>query len=141
LWIAGALGYVMKSVDLIPDGIEDLGYLDDALVLRVACDRAVKEAGGDDWDIPPQLTRLADDTKVIQQILGSDYVRLDEYVSGLRILVVRGRSPSDIVQDPSLALQVSQDVASLARAYVPAPLAQDGRTLIKLTSFLQAKLP
>ncbi len=29
--IAGGLNYVFKSVDLIPDGIDDIGYLDDAL--------------------------------------------------------------------------------------------------------------
>src|SRR5690606_41961311 len=51
---ARALVYVVKSVDLIPDGLEDLGYLDDAFVVRVAagavgvvevtadCDRAAR---------------------------------------------------------------------------------------------------
>src|ERR1700683_11961 len=34
--IAGP-NYIFKSLDLIPDGIDDLGYLDDAFVLRVAC--------------------------------------------------------------------------------------------------------
>ena len=32
--IAGGLNYVFKSLDLIPDGIDDIGYLDDAFVLR-----------------------------------------------------------------------------------------------------------
>jgi uncharacterized membrane protein YkvA (DUF1232 family) len=34
--LAAALNYVFKSLDLIPDGIEDLGSVDDAFVLRVA---------------------------------------------------------------------------------------------------------
>jgi uncharacterized membrane protein YkvA (DUF1232 family) len=42
--IAGGLNYVFKSLDLIPDGIDDLGYLDDAFVLRVAALHA-RQAG------------------------------------------------------------------------------------------------
>src|SRR6202042_3181650 len=38
--IAG-LNYIFKSLDLIPDGIDDLGFMDDAFVLRVACAFAV----------------------------------------------------------------------------------------------------
>src|SRR5512145_3566114 len=42
--IVGGLNYLFKSLDLIPDGIDDIGYLDDAFVLRVA----VKLASSDD---------------------------------------------------------------------------------------------
>ena len=38
--VAGGLNYLFKSLDLIPDGIDDIGYLDDAFVLRVAADLA-----------------------------------------------------------------------------------------------------
>src|SRR5688572_3596208 len=31
-----ALNYLFKSLDLIPDGLEDLGFVDDAFVFRVA---------------------------------------------------------------------------------------------------------
>ncbi len=34
--LAGGLNYVFKSLDLIPDGLEGLGFLDDAFVLRTA---------------------------------------------------------------------------------------------------------
>src|SRR5579871_5575951 len=33
---AAALSYLFKSLDLIPDGIEELGYMDDAFVVRIA---------------------------------------------------------------------------------------------------------
>src|SRR5262245_926601 len=42
--IAGGLNYLFKSLDLIPDGIEDLGFLDDAFVLRTAAAQALQEA-------------------------------------------------------------------------------------------------
>ncbi len=41
--IAGGLNYLFKSLDLIPDGIDDIGYLDDAFVLRVSADLAGRE--------------------------------------------------------------------------------------------------
>jgi uncharacterized membrane protein YkvA (DUF1232 family) len=137
LWVAGAVGYVFKSVDLIPDGIDDLGYLDDTFILRVAASRALE-----DQSVAPELlTQLAEGTALIKSLLGNDYARLEDFVSGLRISVVRGKSPSDIVQEVSVAEQVCEDVAAFARNYVVPPFAQDERTIIKLRSFLSAKLP
>jgi uncharacterized membrane protein YkvA (DUF1232 family) len=141
LWAAGAVGYVFKSVDLIPDGIDDLGYLDDAFILRVAASRALEDLPADEAAAVAPLAKLAEGASLIKRLLGSDYARLDDFVSGLRIAVVRGKSPSDIVEDRALAIQVCEEVASFARSYLAPPFAQDERTLIKLKSFLSAKLP
>ncbi|MBX3216902.1 MAG: hypothetical protein KF850_33020, partial [Labilithrix sp.] len=35
-FVASGLNYIFKSLDLIPDGIDDLGFCDDAFVIRVA---------------------------------------------------------------------------------------------------------
>lgn len=140
LWVAGAVSYVFKSVDLIPDGIEDLGYLDDAFVLRVAAARAIEELADGPDAAPQLLTRLAADIDVIRGLLGSEYARLDEFVTGLRISVVRGKSPADIVQDMALAAEVCQEVGVFARSYQVPEFAQEARTLIKLRSFLTTKL-
>jgi len=139
LWVAGATGYVFKSLDLIPDGIEDLGYLDDAFVIRVMARRAAEQVENE--SVPPILARLAKEAEFIQTFLGSIYIRLDEFVSGLCITVVRGKSPSDIVQDPALAQQVCDEVGVFARSYVAPEFAQEERTLLKLRSFLTTKLP
>src|SRR6202050_294436 len=61
--IAG-LNYIFKSLDLIPDGIDDLGYLDDAFVLRVACAQAAT--------VRPELkegalARLAEDAQSVKE--------------------------------------------------------------------------
>jgi hypothetical protein len=87
------------------------------------------------------LAQLAEGASLVKRLLGSDYARLEDFVSGLRIAVVRGKSPSDIVQDSALAAQVCDEVASFTRSYLAPPFAQDERTLIKLKSFLSAKLP
>ena len=141
LWVAAAIGYVFKSVDLIPDGIEDLGYLDDAFVMRVMASRAVEQLEQAGESGSPGLSKLAEDAKLIKEFLGSDYARLDEFVSGLRIAVVRGKSPSDIVQDSALAAQVRDEVGVFARGYQMPEFTQEERTLIKLKSFLSTKLP
>jgi uncharacterized membrane protein YkvA (DUF1232 family) len=141
LWAAAAVGYVFKSVDLIPDGIEDLGYLDDAFVLRVAAARVLGEVSDSHETAPAPLPHLAEGVPLIQQLLGKDYARLDDFVSNLRIAVVRGKSPSDIVQDATAAAEVCEEVVVFSRCYVVPPFTQDERTLIKLKSFLAAKLP
>jgi dTDP-4-dehydrorhamnose reductase len=35
-YVTSGLNYIFKSLDLIPDGIDDLGFCDDAFVIRVA---------------------------------------------------------------------------------------------------------
>jgi uncharacterized membrane protein YkvA (DUF1232 family) len=42
-YLAAGLNYIFKSLDLIPDGIDDLGFLDDAFVLRVAAGFAIEK--------------------------------------------------------------------------------------------------
>src|SRR6186713_2281718 len=60
--IAGGLNYLFKSLDLIPDGIDDIGYLDDAFVVRVAADLASRDGSGDiDADKLRAIGELAND--------------------------------------------------------------------------------
>lgn len=139
LYVAGALSYLLRSVDLIPDGVEDLGYLDDAFVLRVAA-----HLGQVNQETYPQdgvLARLANDCGVIREFLGPEMPRLEEYVGGLRIAVVRGRSPTDIIGDDSVTSVVTEEIESLAASYQVPDFSRDERTLIKLRSFLKTKLP
>src|SRR6478735_4464101 len=63
--VASALTYLFKSLDLIPDGLEDLGFIDDAFVLRVAA--AAIEAG--ERDSGGVLGRLAEDAALISEFL------------------------------------------------------------------------
>jgi uncharacterized membrane protein YkvA (DUF1232 family) len=139
LYLAGALCYLLRSVDLIPDGVEDLGYLDDAFVLRVAASMALAE--GDGTVDLPVLARLAAERDIIADFLGEEMPRLDEYVSGLRIAVVRGRSPTDIIGDDNVAGAVTEEVESMSRSYQTPSFNRDEKTLIKLRSFLKTKLP
>jgi uncharacterized membrane protein YkvA (DUF1232 family) len=140
LWIAGALNYLLKSVDLIPDGVEDLGYLDDAFVVRRAALEVLRQDGSA-AEHHPVVGKLASEAVDVNEFLGPDADRLGEYVSGLRIASARGRSPSDIAEDESLAQQVADEMVSWAESYVCPSFLRDEKTLVKLRAFLSTKLP
>src|ERR1700729_4520975 len=75
--LVSGLNYIFKSLDLIPDGIDDLGFLDDAFVLRVACDLAAEALPEHKAGI---VQRLAADARAVKDFLGEDYPRLEAYV-------------------------------------------------------------
>ena len=138
-YIAGALNYLLKSVDLIPDGVEDLGFLDDAFILRRTALQVLRQEGGAGAHYP-ELSKLGSEALDVNEFLGTDAERLAEFVSGLRITSVRGRSPSDIVEDENLARQVADEAASWAESYQCPTFLRDEKTLVKLKAFLATKL-
>ena len=75
-YVVAGLNYIFKSLDLIPDGIDDLGFLDDAFVLRVAaCAR--RRGGAPGRQAAASSQRLGEDAQAVQDFLGEDYARLE----------------------------------------------------------------
>jgi uncharacterized membrane protein YkvA (DUF1232 family) len=136
-YATAGLNYIFKSLDLIPDGIDDLGYMDDTFVLRVAAALASAEAPGAKTGA---LGRLADDAKNIRDFLGEDYARLEAYVRGLRKGAARGRTVDDILGDEGTRSTFLGEVKGWAAAYQTPSFSRDKKTLIKLKAFLSAKL-
>jgi hypothetical protein len=135
--IAG-LNYIFKSLDLIPDGIDDLGYLDDAFVLRVGC----ALAGAARPELKQGVVqRLGDDAHAVREFLAEDYARLELYVRGLRKGAARGRTVEDVVGDEGIRKQFLQEVKAWSGAYQVPTFTRDQKTLVKLKAFLNAKLP
>ena len=139
-YVAGGLNYLFKSLDLIPDGIEDLGFLDDAFVLRVASALALAEAPAI-RDESPAIVRLAGDAKLIAELLGKDYARLETYVKGLTKGAARGRTVDEILADTAIRGAFLNEVAGWASSYAAPSFTRDEKNLVKLQSFLSAKLP
>ncbi|MFO0547589.1 MAG: YkvA family protein [Polyangiaceae bacterium] len=135
---AAALNYLFKSLDLIPDGIEDLGYLDDAFVLRVAARFATKGVSG---EVPAVLTRLAADVPLVEELLGVDYPRLAKYVDNLQHGAARGRTAEDIVAKEEVRAAFLAELRAWADAYDAPSFTRDEKNITKLQSFLSAKLP
>lgn len=132
------LNYIFKSLDLIPDGIDDLGFLDDAFVLRVAAAMAVADEPSVKDGI---LGRLAADAAPLKDFLGHDYARLESYVKNLHKGAARGRTVDDIMTDEGTRKQFTQEVAAWGKEYQAPTFNRDVKTLLKLKSFLNAKLP
>jgi len=134
--LIAALNYLFKSLDLIPDGIEDLGFIDDAFVFRVAAQNAVAAGTSDST-----LSRLSGDVELVKDFLGSDYARLEGYVRNLTSTAARGRTVDQIASDPAVRSEFVREVRSWADGYVAPAFQRDAKTLVKLKSFLSTKLP
>ncbi|MCA9593978.1 MAG: DUF1232 domain-containing protein [Myxococcales bacterium] len=135
-----ALNYLFKSLDLIPDGIEDLGFVDDAFVFRTATAEAAKldqELAGSDATVK----RLTEDAALIREFLADDAPRLETHVAGLGSSSARGRTADDVLGDAEVRATFVREVKSWADAYQAPTFTRDPKTLVKLRSFLTAKLP
>lgn len=139
-YVASALNYLFKSLDLIPDGIEDLGYLDDAFVLRVSAREALRH-GSQDTREGAVLGALAEDAALVEAFLGADYGRFKSYVAELDRKKARGRSVEDILVNPGTLAAFRREVEAWAESYVEPSFLRDPKTLVKLRAFLVLKLP
>ena len=140
--IAGGINYLFKSLDLIPDGIDDIGYLDDAFVLRVAADLAIQgDTGGVGADKLTVLSRLANEADEVRAFLGKDYVRLESYVKGLKNGAARGRSVADVIGSDDVRRELLSDVRGFSKTYDSPSFSREEKNLIKLKAFFDAKLP
>jgi hypothetical protein len=136
-FVAGGLNYIFKSLDLIPDGIDDLGFCDDAFVIRVAAALACEaDASARDG----VLGRLADEAKHVETFLEADYVKLVAYVKELRKGAARGRTVDEIANDSAVRSSFVHEINAWAKEYTVPPFTRDVKTLIKLRAFLTAKL-
>ena len=136
--LVSGLNYIFKSLDLIPDGIDDLGFLDDAFVLRVACSLAIEARPDAKQGV---IQRLSDDVRAVKDFLGDDFSRLEAYVRALRKGAARGRTVEEIVTDAHVRTQFLQEVRAWSTAYQVPAFTRDQKTLVKLKAFLSAKLP
>lgn len=134
---AGGLNYLFKSLDLIPDGIDDIGYLDDAFVLRVAAAQAVSHGARDHKEVQ----QLGAEDALVREFLGDTYPRLDRYVTGLRSGAARGRTVQDILASEDVLGEFLDDVKGFAASYKAPSFSRDPKNLIKLRAFFDAKLP
>ncbi len=133
--LVGGLNALLKSVDLIPDGLQDLGYVDDAFMLRVCCRLAL--------EAQPELAsseacqRLATDTQSIESFVGDEiYPRFVEYVQALTDVAVRGRSVADVLDEPELLAELTAEVRAFAKQYESVGFGRDEKNLIRLRGFL-----
>ena len=139
-FVVSSLNYIFKSLDLIPDGIDDLGFMDDAFVLRISASFAA--AGEDASTLDPTIARLATEAADVRTFLEADADKLDAYVRSARRGSARGRTVEAILDgdDAQARTDFVREVGAWALSYEPPSFTRDIKTLIKLKSFLNAKL-
>jgi uncharacterized membrane protein YkvA (DUF1232 family) len=135
---AVALSYLFKSLDLIPDGLEDLGFVDDAFVFRVAA--ATVSAEDAKSDQSGTLSRLKEEAGLVREFLSDAYPRLEAYVGRLDTMAVRGRTVPELLSNAGTLADFVRDARQWAEAYEPPAFLRDEKNLIKLRSFLTARL-
>lgn len=141
--LVAGINYLFKSLDLIPDGIDDIGYLDDAFVVRVSAN-LVEEKGMDGVpeDTAKAIKTLSEDVALVKEFLGDEtYDRLIRYTVELKKGAARGRAVDDIVTSPDVFREFSSEVRSFAKGYECPSFAREEKNLIKLRAFFVAKLP
>ncbi|HXS17638.1 MAG TPA: hypothetical protein VN764_10645 [Polyangiaceae bacterium] len=134
--LACGANYLRKSLDLIDDGVEGLGYLDDAFIVRLLCEQAQSRG-----PLPDELRTLAAEAELVRGFLGPLYERAERYVTGLEQLAVRGRSVEAIVSDAGCREELTADLLDWAARYKSPQFVLDGLGLSKLRSFFAARLP
>ncbi len=141
--IAGGLNYLFRSLDLVPDGIDDIGYLDDAFVMRVATEQALRhyDSAQHEFEIDEAIHQLVDDCEQVRAFLGDDYGRLEEYVRGLREGAARGRDAEAIITNTEVRDAFLTDVRKFADGFEAPSFRADERNLVKLKAFFSARLP
>jgi len=140
---AGVINYLFKSLDLIPDGIDDIGYLDDVLTLRIGAsllDR--EEIEKVDSDLAGKIKTIADDSPTAREILGDDiYERFRTYANLLPNRSSRGRSAAEIISIPQKLNEVRMEVGNFCKEYTAPRFEKSERVLTRLKSFLDTRLP
>ncbi|MEZ4367650.1 MAG: YkvA family protein [Kofleriaceae bacterium] len=140
---AGALGYLVMRMDLIPDWSEGIGVIDDVMVLR-ACAQLVTvghKVGALPADAEISLGRLTNQAEHITAFLGGPlYDKFKAYCAKLPDAVSRGRSPGQIVDDEAARTALYAEVEDELKKTVPIVVADPTDAELRLKAYLSHKL-
>ena len=139
---AGALGYLVSKMDLIPDWNEGIGVIDDIMVLRVC---AQLTQGHDRGQLPTSaeisLDRMANEADKITEFLGGPlYDKLKSYCSKLGEQKVRNRSAQDIIDEADARKALYTELEDELKKTVPIVISDPVDAELRLKAYLTHKL-
>ena len=141
--LAGAaLLYQVGKLDLIPDWNEGIGVIDDVMVLRVCAQLTQGHARG---PLPTAaevaLDRMANEADKIQAFLGGAlYDKLKAYCAKLTEQAVRGRTPSQLVEDAASRAALATELDDELKKTVPIVVNDPADAELRLKAYLTHKL-
>lgn len=139
---AGALGYLVTRMDLVPDWEGGIGALDDVMVLRVCAQLA---AGHGTWTVAEEheiaLARMANEAERIGEFLGSTmYDHLRAYAARLSDTQVRGRTPASVLADDAARKALFAEVDDEVKKAGPVVIKDAADAEVRLKAYLAHKL-
>ena len=141
--LAGAaLLYMVSRMDLIPDWNEGIGVIDDVMVLRVCAQLTQGHARGTLSSSADQaLDRMANEADKITSFLGGPiYDKLKSYCSKLGDQAVRGRTPTQLADDPELRKALYVELDDEIKKTVPIVVNDPVDAELRLKAYLTHKL-
>lgn len=139
---AGALSYLVTRMDLVPDWNEGIGVMDDIMVVRVCAQMAsLHKLGALDGTAELAIGRMANEAEKITEFLGADlYDKLRQYCARLEETAVRGRTPTQILNEGAARLALYGEVDEELKRSVPVVVADPDDAELRLKSYLAQKL-
>lgn len=139
---AAALSYLVSRMDLVPDWNEGIGVLDDVMVLRVCaqltqgCDRGTLAT-----PVEVSLERMANEADKITGFVGGVlYDKLRAYCAKLVDHPVRGRAPSQLVDDAAARKALYRELDDELKRSVPIVINDPADAELRLKAYLTHKL-
>jgi uncharacterized membrane protein YkvA (DUF1232 family) len=139
----GAVLYALAPGDVVPDSAGPLGYVDDALALRIVLDEvrvrapARFEAYGS--RLPDMLGPLADDVAVSKKFFDEAYDLFRGRVMSFEKLEFKGKRVRDVLDDPAW-LEEEVAVAALKHDFKPNDVQAATKRLNTLPPLFRQKL-
>jgi hypothetical protein len=128
---AESLAYLLHTVPLIPDGVEELGYLDVLFRTRAICARG---AGAEPTGSVAAIGREA---SRVRRFLGDDFERF--VAAGELPRGVRGATISQIMNEPEARAGVAAEARAWASEYIAPELRGGDEELVKIRAFMRTR--
>jgi hypothetical protein len=139
---AETLNQLLYAVDLIPEGIEGLGYLETLFGVRLLA-RELSEAEPDSASADPHgtLRRLSREAALVRSFLGEEEEgRLLALVRAQSEKRARGRSVTELLEQPEARSAAIEEAQSWAEQYRPSQFGTGSHDLVRLRSFLRTRV-
>ena len=140
---AGAVLYALAPGDVVPDSAGPLGYVDDALALRIVLDEIATKAPDRFEAYSERLAELIgpleDDIEISREFFGDTYEMFRARVLAFERLEFKGKRVPDALGDPGwLGDEVS--IAALKHDFKPADVTSAIKRLHTLPPLFRQKL-
>ena len=139
---AETLNQLLYAVDLIPEGIEGLGYLEALFGVRLQA-RELSEAEPDSTSADPHgsVRRFSREALLVRSFLGEeDAGRLLALARTQNEKRARGRSVAELLEVPEARSAAIEEAQSWAEHYRPSQFGSGSHDLVRLRSFLRTRV-